>query len=129
MDRRRQTRFPLKIDAEVQAVGKVQLPEPHKTVTHDISGTGLFLQFEQPLREGTRLLLKLHLPPNLIGRKVTVCCVARVVRVISKDGHTGVGAEIKSYEFFREKRGRAPRRYCSLTKVRNCGPVNWIATR
>ncbi len=102
-EKRRANRYPLRMKARVQAVGATALAEPIETWTRDVSGEGLFLEFEQPLTEGTRMQLTLQLPAAITGTPVTIRCVSRVVRVVGEEGRKiGVGAVIEHYEFMRE---------------------------
>lgn len=57
---------------------------PVHTWTRDVSSKGLFLEMDQPLQQGTRILLTLHLPAEITGRPVLMRCVSRVVRVANR---------------------------------------------
>lgn len=100
MERRRASRYALRMKARVHSVGTSALPAPIETWTRDVSAKGLFLEMEEPPAIGTRMQLMLQLPAEVIGRPVLLRCVSRVVRVVSEEGKKlGVGAAIESYEF------------------------------
>lgn len=92
--------------ATVKAVGAVALADPVQAWTKDISGSGLYLEFDEPLQVGTHLQLTVLLPPAMSKGAVAINCLSRVVRVVREaPGRIGLGAVIEAFDFVR---GSAP---------------------
>ena len=104
-DKRRAKRFPMRLPVAV----KVDQQRPDKQVveTRDVSSSGVYFEFGDPLEVGAALEFLLTLPePITKGSPVRIRCIGKVVRV-EKDhsgekGRTGVAATIERYEFVRE---------------------------
>lgn len=102
MEQRRANRYAFRMKAEVQSVGEKALEEAVETWTRDVSAKGVFLEFDEPLAEGTRIQLAMELPSEVTGKRVMLRCTSRVVRIVCEAGRrVGVGALIESYEFVR----------------------------
>jgi hypothetical protein len=93
--------------ASVHSVGSRTLPEAFETQTRDVSSKGIFLEFDEPPEVGTRLAVTIELPAEVIGKRVVLKCIARVMRIVREDGRLGVGSFIERYEFVPDERIKA----------------------
>lgn len=69
--------------------------------TVDLSSSGLFLEMDSPIQEGTRVRVTLQFPEEITGRPLLLKCIARVVRVSQEQGRPGVGAAIERFQSVR----------------------------
>lgn len=104
-EKRRAKRFPMRLPVAV----KVDKQRPDKQVveTRDVSSSGVYFEFDNPLEVGSALEFLLTLPePITKGSPVRIQCIGKVVRVERNHsgggGHTGIAATIERYEFVRE---------------------------
>jgi len=101
-NKRQAERHEFRMKAQVQPL-EVKAFRPVHTWTQDVSSKGLFLEIDQPLQHGTRVLLTLELPAEVTGKPVLMRCVSRVVRVVNRPNRKfGVGTVIESYELVRK---------------------------
>lgn len=101
-ENRRANRYSFRMKARVDSVDSSALEQPIEAWTRDVSAKGIFIELEEPVTEGTRMELTLHLPAEVTGKPVLLRCISRVVRIESgTKERLGVGAVIESYEFIR----------------------------
>ena len=104
-EKRRAKRFPMRLPVAVKA--DKQNPDKQVVETRDVSSSGVYFEFSDPLEVGATLEFLLTLPePITKGSPLRIRCIGKVVRV-EKDppgekGHLGVAATIERYEFVRE---------------------------
>ncbi len=75
---------------------------PVETSSRDVSASGLYFSFSEPLEPGSELECEVLLPPALGYKEaVRVRCRGKVVRVDRPQapGRVGVAATIERYEF------------------------------
>jgi PilZ domain len=104
-EKRRAKRFPMRLPVAV----KVDTQKLGKQVveTRDVSSSGVYFEFGDPLEVGAAVEFLLTLPePITKGSPVRIRCIGKVVRVEKEHhgdrGHTGIAATIERYEFVRE---------------------------
>ncbi len=61
-------------------------------VTRDVSATGIFFEIDDHYHEGAKIRFELQL--DTPGGPLKLVCDGEVVRVVSKDGRSGVAAKI-----------------------------------
>lgn len=100
-DKRKARRFELQLPVTVMAVGEKSAT--NEVRTKDISSTGMLLEFDESVEEGTSVELVVDLPQEITqAGQVRLRCTGRVVRVDrSKPARTGVAVTIERYEFVR----------------------------
>jgi len=104
-EKRRAKRFPMRLPVAVKADKQKQ--EKLVVETRDVSSSGVYFEFSDPLEVGAALEFLLTLPePITKGSPVRIRCIGKVVRVDKhrpgEKGHTGVAATIERYEFVRD---------------------------
>jgi hypothetical protein len=110
LERRQSTRYPLCMKAGIHSVGAKALPEAMQTWTRDVSSKGVSLVFADPPPEiGALIHLTIDLPSDVIGKTVALKCVARVVRVLNKNGCIAVGSLIERRKFVRGESCKRPK--------------------
>jgi len=99
MERRRQTRAPVRLPVKIRPKRALRGPE-QSGLTRDLTSSGIFLYTDSAFEPGAKLELVLMFPPNLgLGPAGWTLCEASVVRVEPSEGKSvGIAATIDRVE-------------------------------
>ena len=99
VERRAARRFTMSLPLKVRFASENGAPElPGET--RDISFRGLYFLSGAMVEKGSKIEFVLTLPQQItLAGDVHIRCYARVLRVESNDGKSGVAARIERYEF------------------------------
>lgn len=104
-EKRRARRFDLSLPVTMISSGAEK--RPRVVQTKDISSSGIFLEFDEELRPGTKMEFVVTLPGEITqAGPVRLRCIGRVVRVDrGTPKRAGVAVSIERYEFLRLQNG------------------------
>jgi hypothetical protein len=101
IEKRRSTRFQIKMKVEVVRCDRAELPS--KGETCNISSSGVFFSSNDLIEPGSPIQFFIQLPSEIsISDAIRLSCYGHVTRVeAGKDSMVGVAATIDRYEFIR----------------------------
>ena len=103
MERRRGTRYPVRLDCSLSSVSKPTASMSGETVNMSSRGVLVALKRKRPvpamLRVGGRARVLLKLPPVPYFRGCWLDCKGEVVRVVEQDGTHLVGLRVSRHQF------------------------------